>query len=103
LTAGDASGALRLDVQETLKPTTVRWSTPPTNGIIQHSAESAEKLNKGELLLTRDIPYFSTAPTFETSSEKCTWLNDVELVNKMVELKLGEDGYGKYDVYILRQ
>jgi len=26
----------------------------------------------------------------------------VQLVNKMVELKLGEGGYVKYDVYVLR-
>ena len=72
------------------------------NGIIQHSAESAEKLNKGELLTTKDIPYFIAAPTFETSSPKYAWLNSVQAVNKMVELKIGEGGYVKYDVFILR-
>ena len=54
------------------------------------------------LLTTKDIPYFIAAPTFETSAEKYAWLNSVQLVNKMVELKLGEGGYVKYDVYVLR-
>jgi hypothetical protein len=62
----------------------------------------AEKLNKGELSTTKDIPYLITAPTFETSSEKYAWLNSVQLLNKMVEIKLGEGGYVKYDVFIVR-
>lgn len=96
------SGALRLDVRATLKTDDGALIYISYNGIIQHSAESAEKLNRGELLTTKDIPYFITAPTFETSAEKYAWLNSVQLVNKMVELKLGEGGYVKYDVYVLR-
>lgn len=96
------SGALRLDVRATLKTDDGALIYISYNGIIQHSKESAEKLSRGELLTTKDIPYFITAPTFETSSEKYAWLNSVQLVNKMVELKLGEGGYVKYDVYILR-
>ena len=96
------SGALRLDVRATLKTDDGALIYITYNGIIQHSAESAEKLNKGELLTAKDIPYFITAPTFETSSDKYAWLNGVQLVNKMVELKLGEGGYVKYDVFVLR-
>ena len=96
------SGALRLDVRATLKTDDGALIYITYNGIIQHSAESADKMNKGELLTAKDIPYFITAPTFETSSEKYAWLNSVQLVNKMVELKLGEGGYVKYDVFVLR-
>jgi hypothetical protein len=96
------SGGLRLDVRATLKTDDGALIYISYNGIIQHSAESADKLNKGELLTSQDIPYFITAPTFETSSEKYGWLNSVQLVNKMVELKLGEGGYVKYDVFVLR-
>lgn len=96
------SGALRLDVRATLRTDDGALIYISYNGIVQHSAESAEKLNRGEVLTTRDIPYFITAPTVETSSEKYAWLNSVQLVNKMVELKLGEGGYVKYDVYVLR-
>jgi hypothetical protein len=62
----------------------------------------AEKPNKGELLTTKDIPYFIAAPTFETSSEKYAWLNSVQLLNKLVEINLGDGGYVKYDVFIVR-
>jgi Protein of unknown function (DUF3237) len=96
------SGGLRLDVRATLKTDDGALIYISYNGIIQHSAESADKLNKGELLTAKDIPYFITAPTFETSAEKYAWLNSVQLVNKMVELKLGEGGYVKYDVFVLR-
>jgi len=96
------SGALRLDVRATLKTDDGALIYISYNGIIQHSAESAEKLGKGELLTTRDIPYFITAPTFQTSSEKYAWLNSVQLASKLVEGKLGEGGYVKYDVFVLR-
>ena len=96
------SGALRLDVRATLKTDDGALIFISYNGILQHSAESAAKMNKGELLTTKDIPYFITAPTFQTSSPKYAWLNSVQAVNKVVELKLGEGGYVKYDVFILR-
>lgn len=36
------------------------------------------------------------------SSEKYAWLNGVQAINKVVEVKLGEGGYVKYDVFIVR-
>lgn len=96
------SGALRLDVRATLKTDDGALIYITYNGIIQHSPESAERMNKGELLTAKDIPYFVTAPTFQTSSPKYAWLNGVQAVSKMVELKLGEGGYVKYDTFIVR-
>lgn len=96
------SGVLRLDVRATIKTDDDQLIYLSYNGIIQHSKESAEKLNNGELLTTKDIPYFITAPTFQTSSEKYAWLNSVQAINKVVEVKLGEGGYVKYDVFIIR-
>lgn len=96
------SGALRLDVRATLKTDDGALIYITYNGILQHSAESAERLGKGELLTTRDIPYFITAPTFQTSSEKYAWLNGVQAINKVVEVKIGEGGYVKYDVFVIR-
>jgi hypothetical protein len=96
------SGALRLDVRTTLKTDDGALIYISYNGIVQQSAESAERMNKGELLTTQDIPYFITAPTFETSSPKYAWLNSVQAIGKMVELKIGESGHVKYDVFIAR-
>lgn len=96
------SGVLRLDVKATLKTDDGALIFMSYNGIIQHTPESAEKMNNGGLMSGQDMPYFITAPTFQTSSPKYAWLNGVQAASKAVELKFGEDGYVKYDVFILR-
>jgi hypothetical protein len=96
------SGVFRLDVRATCRTDDGADIYVSYNGVIQYSAESAERLAKGEVLTDKDIPYFVTAPTFQTSSEKYAWLNGVQAVGKMVELKAGVGGYVKYDVFIVR-
>jgi hypothetical protein len=96
------SGVLRLDVRVTLKTDDGALIYITYNGIAQHSPESFERISKGETLRAGDMPYFVTAPTFQTSSEKYAWLNGVQAINKFVELKLGEGGYVKYDVFVIR-
>jgi hypothetical protein len=96
------SGVFRLDVRATVRTDDGADIYVSYNGVIQYSAESAERLAKGEVLTDKDIPYFVTAPTFQTSSEKYAWLNGVQAVGKMVELKAGVGGYVKYDVFIVR-
>ena len=96
------SGALRLDVRAVLKTDDGALIYMTYNGIIQHSPESAEKMSQGEVLTANDIPYFVTAPTFQTSSPTYAWLNSVQAVGKMVEIKLGEGGYVRYDTFIVR-
>lgn len=96
------SGALRLDVRAVLKTDDGALIYMTYNGIIQHSPESAERMSQGEVLTASDIPYFVTAPTFQTSSPTYAWLNSVQAVSKMVEIKLGEGGYVRYDTFIVR-
>ncbi len=96
------SGALRLDVRAVLNTDDGALIYVTYNGIIQHSPESAEKMSRGEVLTANDIPYFVTAPTFQTSSPTYAWLNSVQAVGKMVEIKLGDGGYVRYDTFIVR-
>ena len=96
------SGVFRLDVRGLIQTDDGAHIYMSYNGIIKNSEESAERLNNGELLTEKDIPYFVAAPTFQTSSDKYGWLNEVQTVNKMVEIQFGEDGYVKYDVFIVR-
>ena len=96
------SGVFRLDVRASIRTDDGADIFASYNGIMQHSEESAERLMKGEVLTDKDIPYFVTAPTFQTSSPKYAWMNGVQAVGKAVELKLGEGGYVKYDVFIVR-
>ncbi len=96
------SGALRLDVKATLKTDDGALIHISYNGILQHTQESADRMYKGEPLTTRDIPYFIIAPTFETSSEKYAWLNSVQAIGKVVALKVGDGGYVRYDIFVIR-
>ena len=57
---------------------------------------------KGETLKTSDISYFVTAPLFETSSQTYSWLNNIQSIGKVVELKIGKDGYVKYDIFLIK-
>jgi hypothetical protein len=76
------------------------WVKGP--GIFVESKEVTDALNRGEVVTDKSVPYFVTAPTFQTSSQKYSWLNKIQAVGKMVELKRGEDAYIKYDVFIVR-
>ena len=96
------AGVFRLDVRAMVRTDDGADIYVSYNGIIQHSRESVERLMKGDVLTDKDIPYFVTAPTFQTSSLKYAWLNGVQAVAKMVELKAGDGGYVKYDVFIVR-
>lgn len=96
------SGVFRLDVRALIRTDDGADIYVSYNGIIQHSKESAERMMKGEVLTDRDMPYFVTAPTFQTSSPKYAWLNGVQAVAKMVEVKAGDGGYVKYDVFVVR-
>ncbi len=53
-------------------------------------------------MITPDDLYFITAVTLSTSSEKYDWLNSVQCVGKMTKLKLGEDSFVEYDVFVIR-
>ncbi len=94
-------GSSRLDVRATLKTDDGALVYVAYNGVISHSKESFDRLMKGETLTSKDH-YFITAPTMQTSSDKYAWLNHVQCVGKVVEVKLGENSFVKYDVYIVR-
>jgi hypothetical protein len=95
------SGASRLDVRATLKTDDGALIYMTYSGVISRSKEVTDRLVKGELLTSKDM-YFLTAPTLQTSSEKYAWLNNVQCVGKMVELKAGTDSFVKYDIFIVR-
>jgi hypothetical protein len=94
-------GSSRLDVRATLKTDDGALIYISYNGIISHSKESFDRLMKGEVLTSKDH-YFVTAPTMETSAEKYAWLNRVQCIGKIVEVKVGEGAFVKYDLYVVR-
>jgi hypothetical protein len=96
------SGAMRLDVRLTLKTDDGALVYITYNGVLKESAASEAKASRGEVLTSKDVAYFVAAPTFETSAPQYAWLNNVQAIAKMVELKEGDGGYVKYDVFIVR-
>lgn len=95
------SGVARLDVRLSLKTDDGALIYVTYNGIISHSKESWDRLLKGEVLTSKDH-YFLTAPTMQTAAEKYAWVNHVQCVGKVVEVKLGEDSYVKYDIFVVK-
>jgi hypothetical protein len=96
------SGAFRLDVRALIETDDHAHIFMSYNGIIKNSEQSAARLMNGELLTDKDIPYFIAAPTFQTSAKQYAWLNEIQTINKMVEIQFGESGYVKYDLFTIR-
>lgn len=94
-------GSLRLDVRATVKTDDGALIYVTYSGVISRSKEASDRLAKGDLLTSKDL-YFITAPTMQTASEKYAWLNHVQCVGKVVELKAGQDSFVKYDIFIVR-
>lgn len=94
-------GSYRLDVRGTFKTDDGALVYIAYNGIISQSKESFDRLMKGETLTSKDL-YFITAPTMQTSSDKYAWLNHVQCVGKIIEVKLSENRFVKYDIFIVR-
>lgn len=95
------AGNVRLDVRLTLKTDDDQLIYVTYNGVISHTKESYDKMMKGEVLTSSDF-YFLTAPTMQTASEKYAWVNHVQMVGKVVEVKAGEGSFVKYDLFVVR-
>jgi hypothetical protein len=95
------AGNVRLDVRLTLRTDDDHLIYVAYNGIISHTKESFDKLMRSEVLTSDDF-YFITAPTMQTASEKYAWVNHIQAVGKVVEVKAGEGSYVKYDLFMVR-
>jgi hypothetical protein len=96
------SGVARLDVRLLIETDDGAHIYMTYNGVFVTTKEVTEALGRGEVVTQKSVPYFVTAPTFQTSAEKYDWLNKVQAVGKMVELKRGDGAYIKYDVFLVR-
>jgi hypothetical protein len=95
------NGVYRLDVRLTVQTDDDQIIFVSYNGISNCAKEARERFLKGEMLHSGDC-YFITAPTFETKSERYDWLNGVQAIGKMLELKRGEGAHLLYDVFVIR-
>ncbi|HEY1810341.1 MAG TPA: DUF3237 domain-containing protein [Acidobacteriaceae bacterium] len=93
------SGVSRLDVRGMIRTDDGALIYITYNGIVSGGKESEERAEKGEVRTPKDT-YFIIAPTMETSSSKYAWLNGVQCIGKMVEVK--RNSYVKYDIFVVR-
>lgn len=94
-------GSFRLDVRGSFKMDDGALVYITYNGVMSFSEESFGRFMSGEVLTSNDL-YFIIAPTMQTSSDTYAWLNHVQCVGKVVEVKAGENAFVKYDIYIVR-
>ena len=92
---------LRLDARVTIETDEHDIIYMSYNGRMHWDKETTNRFRKGEALKADDC-YLISAPTFETKSEKYSWLNDVQTIGKMVEFKPGKDGHLIYDLFVIK-
>ena len=97
------SGALRQEAKLTIETDDGAFIYMSYVGVVAMSKEAAEALARGEVITDKSVPYFINTPLFQTASEKYSWLNKVQTVGKMVELKrTPTEAYVKYDIFVVR-
>ena len=92
---------LRLDARVTIETDDHEIIYMSYNGRMRCDKETTDRFRKGEALKVDDC-YLISAPTFETKSEKYSWLNDVQAIGKMVEFKPGKEGHLIYDFFVIK-
>src|SRR5262245_43224821 len=80
------NGSARLDVRLTLKTDDAALIYVSYNGVIRHTQASRERLMRGETITSKDS-YGMSTPAFRTSHANYAWLNAVQAVGKLLELK----------------
>ena len=93
-----SGGQIRVDVRLTLQTDDSQVISMFYNGIVQMNGESLQRVMRGEAITAAEA-YFVIAPTFETRSEKYSWLNGVQAVGKMFSFQRGDDGHVKYEIF----
>jgi hypothetical protein len=92
---------LRLDARVTIETDEHEIIYMSYNGRMRCEEEAANRFRRGAVLKA-DECYLISAPTFQTKSDKYSWLNDVQTIGKMVEYKPGKEGHLTYDLFIIK-
>ncbi len=95
------SGVLRLDVRLTVLTDDNQYIYVTYNGVIKTNPATDKKFEEGKEVIKADEQYFITAPTFQTSSPKYAWLNEVQAVGKQIAVKGGSDSFVQYDIFAI--
>ncbi len=96
------SGVLRLDVRLTILTDDNQYIYVTYNGVVKTNPATDKKFQEGKEIIKADEQYFITAPTFQTSSPKYAWLNEIQAVGKQIAVKGGEGSFVRYDIFAIR-
>lgn len=91
-------GSFRIDARMVIRTAEQALIYVSYGGVVSVSQENFERMSAGETLTARDM-YFLITPTFQTAHENYAWLNHVQAVGRVAELKGGAQGYVRYDVF----
>ena len=93
------SGVFRVDARVTVRTDDGATIFISYNGVVDVTPEVFERMRLGEAVTPADL-YFCIAPTFETSDPRYDWLNRIQAVGRMSELKLGS--HVRYEIFAAR-
>lgn len=96
------NGNMKIDVRLTLKMDDGELVYMTYGGILKAPDPaswsrfmSGKKINAPEW-------YYVITPSFETTSKKYQWLNDVQGIGKFVSIQTGEDAHVAFDIFLVR-
>ena len=95
------SGSFRVDARMMIRTGDGALIYVSYGGVISVSRQNFEHMSTGETLTPQDM-YFIITPVFQTAHPAYAWLNHLQAVGKMVELKGGTDGHLCYEVFAVR-
>jgi len=90
---------LQLDARVTIETDEHEIIYMSYSGRMYCDKQAAGRFRNREALKAGDC-YLISAPTFQTKSEKYSWLNDVVAIGKMVEYQL--EGHLIYDLFVIK-
>ena len=94
-------GSFRIDARMVIRTGDQALIYVSYGGVVSVSQKNFERMSAGEVLTARDL-YFLITPTFQTAHPEYAWLNHVQAVGRVAELKGGAQGYVSYDVFAVR-
>ena len=93
-------GCFRIDARMLIRTADQALIYVSYGGVVSISQENFARMSGGGVLTAEDM-YFLITPTFQTAHPKYAWLNHVQAVGRVAELRGGPEGYVRYDVFVV--
>jgi len=94
-------GSFRIDARMLIRTGDQALIYVSYGGVVSVSQENFARMSAGSVLTPQDM-YFVITPVFQTAHPEYAWLNHVQAVGRVAELKGGPEGYVRYDVFVVK-